>query len=85
MRHALATAVRRALQAHADPARAPQMQRYMKSEMPYYGVAAPIQKRLWRELFTAHPLESCDDVQVWPRSTCGEGRGSVRNGTPPSR
>jgi 3-methyladenine DNA glycosylase AlkD len=64
MRHALAKAVRRALQAHADPERAPQMQRYMKSEMPYYGVTAPIQKRLWRELFASHPLESCDDVRT---------------------
>lgn len=55
--------MRLALNRHADPARAPQMQRYMKSEMPYYGVPAPLQKRLWREVFAAHPLESCGDVR----------------------
>jgi len=63
MTHPLALAVRDALRQHADPARAPQMQRYMKSEMPYYGVAAPVQKRLWRDVFAAHPLDSCDEVR----------------------
>ena len=64
MTHALARAVRQALHAHADPVRAPQMQRYMKSAMPYYGVSAPVQKGLWREVFAAHPIASCDDLHA---------------------
>jgi 3-methyladenine DNA glycosylase AlkD len=63
MTHALGKAIRRALKARADPARAPQMQRYMKSAMPYYGVSAPVQKQVWREVFAAHPLESCAELR----------------------
>jgi 3-methyladenine DNA glycosylase AlkD len=63
MRHALGKAIRAALHAHADPVKAPGMQRYMKSAMPYYGVTAPMQKRLWREVFAAHPLDSCEEVR----------------------
>jgi 3-methyladenine DNA glycosylase AlkD len=62
MTHALGRAIRRALTARADPIRAPQMQRYMKSAMPYYGVSAPVQKQVWREVFAAHPLDSCAEV-----------------------
>ena len=41
----LATSVRAALAAVADPARAPAMQSYMKSAMPYLGVSAvPLRK-----------------------------------------
>ena len=38
------------------------MQRYMKSEMPFYGVAAPVQRRIWREVFAARPIESCVEL-----------------------
>jgi 3-methyladenine DNA glycosylase AlkD len=64
MAHALIRAIGAGLAARADPVRAPQMQRYMKSAMPYRGVSAPAQRRLWRELFAAHPLESCKEVRV---------------------
>lgn len=64
MTHPFARAVRRALAAHADPVKAPQMQRYMKSAMAYYGVNAPVQKRLWRELIHDQPPRSCDDVRA---------------------
>ncbi|PKN81064.1 MAG: hypothetical protein CVU47_08265 [Chloroflexi bacterium HGW-Chloroflexi-9] len=37
----LIEAVRDGLRAAADPAKAPQMQAYMKSAMPYYGVQTP--------------------------------------------
>jgi 3-methyladenine DNA glycosylase AlkD len=55
---ALVDAVRRALRAAADPARAPGMQAYMKSAMPFHGVHAPAQRRIYRELFAAHPVAS---------------------------
>jgi 3-methyladenine DNA glycosylase AlkD len=54
--HPLVTAIRAGLAAQADPARAKGAQAYMKSEMPFYGVPAQPQKRLWRETFAAHPL-----------------------------
>jgi 3-methyladenine DNA glycosylase AlkD len=53
---ALAAAVRSGLAAAGDPARAPGMQRYMKSELPFRGVASPARKALAAELFAAHPL-----------------------------
>jgi 3-methyladenine DNA glycosylase AlkD len=55
---ALVDAVRRALRAAADPARAPGMQAYMKSAMPYHGVPAPAQRRTFRRVFADHPLGS---------------------------
>lgn len=36
------TDLRRALQRAGDPAKAPLMQAYMKSSMPYHGVPAPL-------------------------------------------
>jgi len=52
--------VRRALRAAADPQRATQMQAYMKSAMPYHGVAAPHLKRVLRELFVEYPFASAE-------------------------
>src|SRR5437870_272795 len=63
MTHQLADAIRAALRKHADRTRAPQMQRYMKSDMPYYGVSAPVQRRLWREVFADHPIASCEELR----------------------
>jgi len=50
--------VRRALAAAADPGRAPAMQKYMKSAMPYYGVPLPEVRRVCNPLFDAYPLAS---------------------------
>ena len=44
MTHPLVRTVRRALEQAADPAKAPQMQAYMKSAMPYRGVSSPVLK-----------------------------------------
>ena len=84
MRHALGNAIRAALKAHADPAKALEMQRYMKSAMPYYGVNAPTQKLLWRDVFAAHPLDSCERGA---RSRAGPvaQRAFARSAMPPSR
>ena len=35
----------------ADPVKAPQMKAYMKSEMPYHRVPAPLVKKICRQLF----------------------------------
>jgi 3-methyladenine DNA glycosylase AlkD len=61
--HNIVTAIRTGLAAAADPARAKGAQAYMKSEMPFYGVPAPAQKRLWREVFAAHPLKTSAEWQ----------------------
>ncbi len=58
----LVTAVRSGLAELADPAKAPGMRQYMKSSMPYLGVAAPARRALGRRLFAAHPLS---DVEQW--------------------
>lgn len=50
--------VRRGLAAAGDPDRAPAMQAYMKSELPYYGIRVPDVRRICRPIFAAHPIES---------------------------
>jgi 3-methyladenine DNA glycosylase AlkD len=52
----LIRALRASLRAEADAARAPRMQAYMKSTMPYWGVPSPAQGRIFRAVFAAHPL-----------------------------
>jgi 3-methyladenine DNA glycosylase AlkD len=64
MTHPLILEVRKALKDGANPLKAPQMQAYMKSTMPYRGVSGPEQKAIWRRIFPAHPLSSRDE---WER------------------
>lgn len=54
----LLRAIRAALRARADGAKAPIMQAYMKSSMPYLGVQTPDHRGLCREVFRAHVLDS---------------------------
>ena len=48
--------LRRRIAEAGDPERAPQMQAYMKSALPFRGVAAPAMRVLCREAIAAHPL-----------------------------
>ncbi|MDA0178937.1 DNA alkylation repair protein [Solirubrobacter phytolaccae] len=48
-------AIRAGLAERANPAKAPEMQRYMKSDMPFYGVQKPARVQLAREVL--EPLE----------------------------
>ncbi len=50
--------VRRELSAAGDLSRAPAMQAYMKSDMPYYGIRLPDVRRICLLIFDAHPIES---------------------------
>ena len=52
----LISAMRAGLATAADPARAPAMQAYMKSELPYYGVAAPAARKVFAAVLRDHPL-----------------------------
>jgi 3-methyladenine DNA glycosylase AlkD len=63
MTHPLIQTIRTALAESADPVKAPQMQAYMKSAMPYRGVSAPVLRRLCRQTFAAHPLDSAGEWQ----------------------
>jgi 3-methyladenine DNA glycosylase AlkD len=58
-------AIRSGLRELADPAKAPGMRAYMKSELPFYGVQKPARTVLARAVFAAHPLESFD---AWQRT-----------------
>jgi len=54
----LVQAARKALRDVADPVKAPIMQAYMKSEMPYLGIQATPLRRVARTVFAAHQIES---------------------------
>jgi 3-methyladenine DNA glycosylase AlkD len=60
----LATSLRAALAAAADPERAPGMQAYMKSEMPYRGVKSGDVRAISKRVFGEHPPDSCDAWQA---------------------
>lgn len=51
-------AVQLGLQSLANPQKAPEMQAYMKTELPFYGVAAPERARLLAQLKSAEPIRS---------------------------
>jgi 3-methyladenine DNA glycosylase AlkD len=53
---ALIAALRTSLAAHADAAQAAPMQAYMKSALPFYGIAAPLRRRLTAEVVRRHAL-----------------------------
>ncbi|MGH3762414.1 DNA alkylation repair protein [Actinophytocola sp.] len=58
----LLAAARGGLAELADPRKAPDMRRYMKSEMPFRGVPSPERRALVRRLVAEHPLS---DVDAW--------------------
>jgi 3-methyladenine DNA glycosylase AlkD len=58
---ALIGELRQELRAVADPSRAPRMQAYMKSTMPYLGVPSKGVRDVRKEVFGRHPLGSFRD------------------------
>jgi 3-methyladenine DNA glycosylase AlkD len=75
----LIDAIRTALAAAADPARAPAMQAYMKSAMPYLGVAVPVVRACVREQARSRPPSSTDALRrtaltLWREATHREHR-----------
>jgi 3-methyladenine DNA glycosylase AlkD len=62
----------RALRAHADPARAVQERRYLKSELEHLGVSVPATRRCVRGWVRAHPTLGHDGLvglvtELWDR------------------
>ena len=56
--------------AAADPAKAPGMQAYMKSTMPYYGIHSPQVDAICKKVFAEHPFLSCREwraaiLELW--------------------
>ena len=75
----LATAMRSALAAAADPERAPRMQAYMKSAMPYRGITSPDMRAITKRVFAEHPLEGCEQwratvLELWREARFREER-----------
>jgi ABC-type multidrug transport system ATPase subunit len=54
--HPIVDRLRADLAAQADPAAAVEMQRYMKSAMPFRGVAKPARDRLMKDAVATHPV-----------------------------
>jgi len=57
----LVNATRRALKGKADAEKAPAMQAYMKSDMPFYGLQTPELRAICHSLFDKHRLTSAKE------------------------
>jgi 3-methyladenine DNA glycosylase AlkD len=55
-------ALREVFAAHADPARSGPMRAYMKSAMPFHGIAAPQRRRLMAEAVAAHTCRTTGEL-----------------------
>ena len=58
--------VRQSLRALADPDKAPAMQAYMKSAMPYYGVPEPLTKRVFAQATVPQKIFSGEGYLPFP-------------------
>jgi 3-methyladenine DNA glycosylase AlkD len=71
--------VRASLRDAADNSKAPGMQAYMKSAMPYMGVMAGPQRKVTRSAYKVHPLATFEDwrdtaLALWREATYREER-----------
>jgi 3-methyladenine DNA glycosylase AlkD len=62
--HLIVERLRADLAARADPAAAVEMQRYMKSAMPFRGVAKPAREQLLKAAVATYPLASSDELDA---------------------
>ena len=63
MSHPLATALRQAMSEAADPAKAPSMQAYMKTDQPFYGMMAGPRRAVFRAALKQHPIRSREEYE----------------------
>jgi 3-methyladenine DNA glycosylase AlkD len=66
----LSVRLRAEMAAAADPLRAPGMQAYMKSTMPYYGIPSAQVDAICKRVFAEHPFPSCREwsaaiLELW--------------------
>ncbi len=76
---ALIRALRKALAEEADPAKAPFMQSYMKSKMPYLGIQTALLVKTVEGVLRAYPLEAFEAwrdsaLQLWRKARYREER-----------
>lgn len=69
----LVLATRKGLAARANASKALGMQAYMKSAMPYYGVPAPVQAEIWRDVF---PRFQVSTLEEWRNAALALWRGA---------
>jgi 3-methyladenine DNA glycosylase AlkD len=62
--HLIVERLRGDLATNADPAAAVEMQRYMKSAMPFRGVAKPARERLLEAAVAAHPVADAAELDA---------------------
>lgn len=84
MTPALVAMIRDGLRAAADPERAPKMQAYMKSAMPFLGVPAPTVRSVVSAARRAHPPADVDELRavvldLWDDATYREERYAAQN------
>lgn len=70
----LVDALRATFTAHADPAKAAPMRAYMKSALPFYGIAAPLRRRLTAAVVKAHPAADAATLALAMRTLWREAR-----------
>lgn len=68
----LVTAIREDLRDAADAERAPDMQAYMKSAMPFRGTRMPVVRTITKAAAAAHPPETLDDLAASVRTLWDE-------------
>lgn len=64
----LLTALRKELKKAAVPAKAPEMQAYMKSKMPYHGVQTPMRRLICKELFKGVEFKNAKEWETEVRA-----------------
>lgn len=68
----LVVTVRDALREAADPERAPGMQAYMKSSMPFRGVSLPAVRAITKAAARSHPPRALDELETAVRTLWDE-------------
>ena len=71
--------LRSELKQAADPSKAPQMQKYMKSAMPYHGVPGPVLRQVFKEVFASLSFSDADSwrdtvLYIWHNARFREER-----------
>ncbi|MCF7810310.1 DNA alkylation repair protein [bacterium] len=61
--HPLTVEIRSAFKKAANPDEAPAMQKYMKSEMPFYGIKSAIRKEIYKSVFKKYKIGDATEYE----------------------
>jgi len=56
--HPITTYIKDELKRHGDVTKAPQMQAYMKTDQPFYGIQSKLRKQIFRDAIKRYPIDS---------------------------